>query len=1036
MALRKWVVRGLVFTVIAGIAVTALAIQHWTNPAIVRQQVQAHLEKYLPRAVVRLESARFALFGGITFHDLRLAREDDPEQADFAIFPSGTIYHEKDQLLDGKLVVRKIEFDRPRLHAIRRLDGSWNLENILAAPDLYVAVPTIVLKQATLVLEDKQAGLPPLEIKNIDLMIVNDPHQPPQISTLSFQGTGQTDCAGKLRVSGSWGRKSGELTLSLEAPSFPIDGALVERLHAYCPEVARHARQLSGLGELRADFSYQPTANRKWTYKLHGQLKQGKLVHAELPFPLDDLEAKVHYADGLVTVESLTAHSHGASLKLRDTTFVPSADPDFDGVLEVEHLFLTDELFARLPAKFQEIQKDFHPKGAISFTIEFRKEGQDWRQHCTVRPENAAALYRKFPYPMERITGQIEHWSDAFQQDKPDRLVLKLVGHAGTERVHLDGEVTGKGPAAGMDLKIWGKDLPIDEKLRGALEPEFQKIVDDFRPSGRVDVEAYIHHEPGGVKPQNRFVITFHDASLGYELFPYPVKNVTGILDIQPDHWEFRDFHGSHKGGEFDGRGGSDPVTKRVAISVRGANVLLDEEMEAALVRQPGLQNTWRKLGPSGRMSFQADVEQSPGQKEPDIVVDVRPLGCAIRPQFFPYTLDDMRGLILYRRGETVLRKLSARHGQTVLSVEEGKVYLKANGDVSVDLVDLLGFPIIPDADLFRAFPKTLGEICASLKLKEPLSFKTNMTISVPADQSPPYIYWDGGLRLKDASLFAGVQLEHVSGTIGCRGQYQGKFGNVRGDLLLDQAVVFNQPFQDIQCQLIVREQQPNVLVFDNVKARIYSGDVGGVMRIEFAPSLRYEMDWRASQVRLDQFARRNQLPPEAHLSGLAAARLYLRGQGTDLNGLEGAGSVDVPQGKMGQDLPLLIDLLKVLSLRLPDRTAFEEARIRFGIRGSRVEVNELNLYGNSISLTGEGTMNLDGSDLKLDFYAFWGRIMQISPPLINKIWPAISKQVLKIKMRGRFGKVECTKEPVPLLVEPVSKLLKQLSGKGKESRE
>src|SRR4029077_9655653 len=113
-------------------------------------------------------------------------------------------------------------------------------------------------------------------------------------------------------------------------------------------------------------------------------------------------------------------------------------------------------------------------------------------------------------------------------------------------------------------------------------------------------------------------------------------------------------------------------------------------------------------------------------------------------------------------------------------------------------------------------------------------------------------------------------------------------------------------------------------------------------------------------------------------------------------------------------------DLLNFLHLRLPDGTAFEEARATFTIAGPRVVVNRLDLYGNSISLQGKGDMNLDGTDLNLEFYAIWGRIVQWLPPVINKIPPAISSKLLKIKMRGEIGNTACTTEPVPVLVDPV----------------
>jgi hypothetical protein len=178
--------------------------------------------------------------------------------------------------------------------------------------------------------------------------------------------------------------------------------------------------------------------------------------------------------------------------------------------------------------------------------------------------------------------------------------------------------------------------------------------------------------------------------------------------------------------------------------------------------------------------------------------------------------------------------------------------------------------------------------------------------------------------------------------------------------------------------------------------------------------------------MRLEEFARYNDLGPKAQLNGLASARLYLAGQGSGLAGLAGGGSIDVPKGKMA-NLPLLLDLLKVLSLRLPDRTAFEEAHVRFDIAGPRVKISRLDLFGNAISLSGQGEMNLDGSDIQLDFYAVWARILDLLPPVMKKIPIEISEQLLKIEMRGRLGQVRVEKKPVPVLVEPLRQMLTRM---------
>src|SRR5439155_15082335 len=141
----------------------------------------------------------------------------------------------------------------------------------------------------------------------------------------------------------------------------------------------------------------------------------------------------------------------------------------------------------------------------------------------------------------------------------------------------------------------------------------------------------------------------------------------------------------------------------------------------------------------------------------------------------------------------------------------------------------------------------------------------------------------------------------------------------------------------------------------------------------EFGPVFRYELVLNASQVQLEKLGAHN-LGKGAELTGQANGGIYLSGEGSDLEGLKGHGRVDVPAGKLYR-LPLLLDLLKWLGLRLPDRTAFEQAHAEFAIDGERVKINQLDLFGNAISVRGQGTMKLDGSDLNLDLNADWGRI-------------------------------------------------------------
>jgi hypothetical protein len=118
-----------------------------------------------------------------------------------------------------------------------------------------------------------------------------------------------------------------------------------------------------------------------------------------------------------------------------------------------------------------------------------------------------------------------------------------------------------------------------------------------------------------------------------------------------------------------------------------------------------------------------------------------------------------------------------------------------------------------------------------------------------------------------------------------------------------------------------------------------------------------------------------------------------------------------------------------VYSGHLPEGTAFQEASARFSIEGERMHISQLELLGNALSLRGIGQMRVDGSALNLELYGLiWGRGMHLLPTLIDRIPPAISKQLMKIRVQGSLDQVKIQTEPVPILVEPVKELWQRMA--------
>src|SRR5262249_36836093 len=202
-----------VFSVVACLVAAGGLYQRWTNPIAMRLLVIQHVALQFNDVTVSLESAQLRLLGGIAVTDLRLTRNDDPDKLDFLYVPSGIIYHDKEQLLDGRLAIRKLELFRPRLRVVRDAAGPWNLAGLLTPPALEERVPLIVVHRGTLVFDDRHgaAGSLPVEVHDVSLTLKNDP-----LPTLTFEASGCSDLAGTIQLSGSRQRATEETTIAVK----------------------------------------------------------------------------------------------------------------------------------------------------------------------------------------------------------------------------------------------------------------------------------------------------------------------------------------------------------------------------------------------------------------------------------------------------------------------------------------------------------------------------------------------------------------------------------------------------------------------------------------------------------------------------------------------------------------------------------------------------------------------------------------------------------------------------------------------------
>ncbi len=161
-------------------------------------------------------------------------------------------------------------------------------------------------------------------------------------------------------------------------------------------------------------------------------------------------------------------------------------------------------------------------------------------------------------------------------------------------------------------------------------------------------------------------------------------------------------------------------------------------------------------------------------------------------------------------------------------------------------------------------------------------------------------------------------------------------------------------------------------------------------------------------------------LPGRQGLQGRILAELDLRGTGRSLNALTGRGAVRLRDADI-YELPLMVSLLKILSIRRPDRTAFISSDADFHVEHSRLYFDRLNLNGDAISLLGTGEMDFQGN-INLVFHSLVGR-GDLGLPLVRDVLGGASQQFMQIRVGGTLQSPETRREPFPGVNQAIQQL-------------
>jgi len=1049
------IVRGLVkicwfvtkWGLLAGVIGLAISIPYLYRllDSTIQRRLEARFAEHYPDLKVRIRSAELVRGEGIRLRGLSVF---DPAaqgpRAELLMVEEVFLAccADLDKLLTQEPEVTRVVIRRPTLRATRRLDGTWSTARLLPLPRFRQQGCEVLIDNGMIEISDARKSTPgtlTLREVNLNLRPIDSVAQAaPAPGVRRVEGSFTGELLQRVELEGLIDLDRGQWDISGVVEGLQVCPEMREALPAEWAARLVHFGPLRGLAKLGFRLVHDPASQTPYHFDVTGELAEGRWDDPRLTHPLTDLSARIRADNAGFAVEGLSARSGQSTLRLSCRAAGYEANSPVWISAEARQLDLDPRIVQILPASLRNAWEKYSPSGQIHAQLKLHYDGQTWHPEADIECLKVSFCHCLFPYRIEHARGSLELRGDV--------LSTNLLGYSGMRPVSVRAQVQEPFSRPYGWLEAQGDDLQIDEKLLGALREPSRSVVCSLDPHGTFHAALRIWRERPDGPVRRHLVVTPNRCWIRYEKFPYPLTNIRGTLEMLDGAWSFRNLEATNDAGVITGAGRlvplSEPNRWELALALHGSNVALSEQLRDAL--RPDMQRLWSALRPRGTVDLDVDIRYATGGSGFDVAVRAEPRAntASIEPIAFPYRMEKLSGVMQYRAGRVLLENVRAEHGNVRMAAD-GLCELRPEGGWRLRLDRFSMDRVRPDRDLMQALPERLKRAIIALNFSSPVNLAGSLEFRRGAELTSPLLAaWDLNVHFAQASVEFGVKVENINGAVRLLGDYDGQLARCRGELSIDSAQWKNFQFTQVLGPLWIDDEQVRfgswveppradeavatawpasegsqpVVRPRPVTAQLLGGTVSADAWISLEAEPRYRLQANLVQADLNRFAREN-LTDKQDLHGRIAATVDLHGMGKSLNGLGGRGVIQLRDADV-YELPLMIRLLRILSIRRPSPAGFSSSDINFRIQGTHIYLDRIDFSSDAFSLIGQGDMNFQ-TELRLTFHAQVGR-GRLQMPLLQEVLGGASKQLMLIYVRGTLQDPEVTRQALPAVKDAI----------------
>jgi hypothetical protein len=741
--------------------------------------------------------------------------------------------------------------------------------------------------------------------------------------------------------------------------------------------------------------------------------KDVSICDRRFPYTIEHIAGEVDFDANSVVMNRLSG-SHGQVNVVIDGSsrgFGPNCR--YQIRVTSDNMALDQDLYDAFGPGQKKMWADYSPRGLVAMDYRLgRWSPTDRRKTLAVELLDASMAYRRFPYPLESLKGELFFDHDSIT-------VSDVISRTGQRRITLNGKITARRSDRPIYyLSIRADNIPLDQTLAKALPAAQENLYEQFDMAGLADAEVKVFTPKEAPAPTSFLAhVTFKESSLTvHEVCdsPIPISDVSAKATLTPDSISIEDLTGRYAqslvslegAAQFTDEG--EPGGYHWTAS--GDEVQLTDDLITLL--PPSLEQAVSRWRPKGKVDIGVNLRRAGGEGPLYYGVTIDCLGASVNAKHFPYPLEGVTGKLTVSRSGITLDDVRAAPAG-VAETSEVKPAIRIDGKVT--LVDsafeeahlqISAGDISLDEQLGAALPENFGVMYERLSPGGRFDLDCDSVKISKAEGGSKSVDFAGAVKFKTCNFNMLGTRAGLDAALKMDGTYNTAEGFSDGHMNLNAAglTIKGKSFTNLTADLSYVAPQ-RAWITERLISDFYGGRLIGKLQfkrsVESVPM--YELQAGFDNVDLRQFVaggRSAEAAEDSRTTGTMTGELSIGARLGDQSSRIGRCRLSVIDMQVGEIRPL-IKLSSVFGRAEQKNFAFERMLVDSYIKRDNLLIQRFDLSGQTVAFKGSGSMDLPSENVNLILTARGPRPASAEPSVLQSLTEGLGGGVVRIEVTG-----------------------------------